>query len=182
MSGPNIPAPISMQLSKETTAILVLDVNAECENPETSGSRLLDTLGSFLARARDAHVPILYTISLTRKGTPMGNVAAPLGYREGESILYPDAFDKFSGGDLKNWLNHRKIQNLVIVGRSTNVAVMYTATAAVRVHGYTVILPIDGMNANSDYEHEYALHQLANLPKKVTRPITLTELGKLSFQ
>ena len=174
MSSPNIPTPISMQLSKETTAILVLDVNAECEDPKTSGSRLLDTLGSFLARARDAHVPILYTISLTRKGTPMGNVAAPLGYREGESILY--------GGDLKNWLERRKIQNLVIVGRSTNVAVMYTATAAVRVHGYTVILPIDGMNANSDYEHEYALHQLANLPKKVTRPITLTELGKLSFQ
>ena len=181
MDGPDLPVVQTVQLPKDRSAILVLDVNAECEDPKAKGYGLLNKLGQFLERARQSEVPIIYTISLGRKGTPLGKVAAPLRHRDDEPILYPDAFDKFAGDELATMLNQRGIQNLVIVGRSTNVAVMYTTTSAVRVHKYNVVVPMDGVNANSDYEHHYALHQLSHLPKSVTVPITFTNLDKISF-
>ena len=52
-------------------------------------------------------MPILYTISAAGKGTPLGEVAAPLKRRESEPVLYPDAFDKFMGGALKAELDKR---------------------------------------------------------------------------
>jgi nicotinamidase-related amidase len=181
MDGPDLPVVQPARLPKDGTAVLVLDVNAECEDPKAKGYELLNRLGVFLQRVRKSQIPIIYTISLTRRGTALGKVAAPLAHRDDEPILYPDAFDKFTGGELRDLLNQRGIQNLVIVGRSTNVAVMYTTTSAVRVHKYKVVLPMDGVNANSDYEHHYALHQLNGLPKKVTVPITFTTLDKILF-
>lgn len=182
MNGPEIPPPRPVTLPRVGTAILVLDVNAECESPEAKGYALLEPLGAFLDRARKSRVPIVYSVSLGRKGTPMGKVAAPLRPRDDEPIVYPDAFDKFAGGELVDLLSKLGARNLVITGRSTNVAVMYTTTAAVRVHRYNVVLPMDGVNANSAYEHSYALHQLSHLPKNVTVPITFSLLNQVAFE
>ena len=86
----------------------------------------------FLEGARRASVPILYSISAMSLGTPQGDVAAPLKRRESEPILYPDAFDKFMGGELKKELDKHNCRSLVIVGSATNFAVLYTATTAAR--------------------------------------------------
>ena len=94
------------------------------------------------------------------RGTPLGEAAAPLKRRDTEPVLYPDAFDKFAGGELQAILSGAGTENLIVVGSLTNVAVLYTSTAAARVHRYNVIIPLDGVNANSTYEHEYAIHQL----------------------
>jgi nicotinamidase-related amidase len=161
---------------------LVLDLNAECESPGANSHDLLERVGAFLERAREAKIPIVYSISMTRKGTPLGEVAKPLGRRQDEPIVYPDAFDKFSGGELVGLLNEKGVRSLVIVGRATNVAVMYTTTAAVRVHKYNVVLPMDGVKANGEYEHTYGLHQLSHLPKRVTVPISFTLLDEVSFE
>ena len=63
-------------------------------------------LAEFLERARQASVPILYTFSAASKGTLLGEVASPLKQRESEPVIYPDAFDKFMDGEIRqNWTN-----------------------------------------------------------------------------
>jgi hypothetical protein len=41
---------------------------------------------------------------------------------------------------------------VIVCGASSNQAVMYTATAAVRPFGYTCVIPVDGLIARGDYE------------------------------
>jgi nicotinamidase-related amidase len=179
--GPNRPEPKPLKLDAKTTSIVVLDLSSRCENPQEVCSKLMLPLAGFLARARQASVPILYTISAAGKGTPLGEVAGPLKRRESEPVLYPDAFDKFMDGGLKAQLDKWKCRSLVIAGSATNFAVLYTATTAARVFRYEVVLPLDGVNAKRPYEHEYAIHQLTILPASAHERFRFTKLGMIEF-
>jgi len=175
--GPNRPEPQPLKLDGKTTAIVVLDLSCRCENPQEVCSNLMIPLAEFLDRARQASVPILYTISAAGKGTPLGEVAAPLKRRESEPVLYPDAFDKFMGGALKAELDKRHCCSLIIVGSATNFAVLYTATTAARIFRYDVVIPLDGVNAKRTYEHEYAIHQMTILPASAHKQFRLRNWG-----
>ncbi len=179
--GPNRPEPKEVSLDSKTTAVLVLDLNARCHDPKEVCSKLMQPLGEFLERVRGSSIPIVYTISLMFKGTPMGEVASPLKRRETEPVIYPDAFDKFVGRELRDILNQRSVENLIIVGSLTNMAVLYTSTSAARIHRYNVIIPMDGVNAKSKYEHEYAIHQLTILPAGAGERVLFTTLSRISF-
>jgi nicotinamidase-related amidase len=179
--GPSIPDAKPMALRQGETAVVVLDMNSECEDPQAKGHPLLERVSAFLRRARQHNVPIIYTVSLMNKGNALGEVAASLERRQDEPVLYPDGFDKFTGGELERLLRPRGVKNIVVVGRSTNVAVMYTATVAARVHKFQVVIPKDGVAANGDYEHTYALHQLSRLPKSVTVPVAFSRLDQIEF-
>jgi nicotinamidase-related amidase len=181
-SGPNRPKPSPVSLAVDKTAIVVLDLSARCQDPKEVCSKLMKPLENFLERARARRVPIIYTISAHTRGTPMQEVALPLRRREGEPVLYPDSFDKFFGGELQNFLSERQVKNLVVVGSLTNVAVLYTSSSAARVYGYDVIMPLDGVNAHSKYEHQYALHQFTILPRDTNKKFKFTTLAKIRFQ
>jgi nicotinamidase-related amidase len=179
--GPNRPEPQSLKLDGQTTAIVVLDLSRRCENSQEVCSKLMLPLAGFLERARQASVPILYTISAAGKGTSLGEVAGPLRQRESEPVLYPDAFDKFMDGELKAELDKRNCRSLVIVGSATNFAVLYTATTAARMFRYDVVIPLDGVNAKRNYEHEYAIHQMTILPASAHKQFRFTNLGMIEF-
>jgi nicotinamidase-related amidase len=181
-NGPNRPEPKPLTLDPKTTAILVLDMNARCDDPKQVCSKIAPALGEFLERARAAAVPIVYTVSAAVKGKPLGEVAMPLKRRDGEPVIYPDGFDKFVGGELQEWLRSKGAKTLVITGSSTNAAVLYTATTAARMHRYQVVIPVDGVNANSQYEHEYSLHQLTVLPSEANKQFQFTRLGMVTFR
>ena len=181
-SGPNRPKPSPVSLAVDETAIVVLDLSARCQDPKEVCSKLMKPLGNFLERARARRLPIIYTISAHTRGTPMQEVASPLRRRDSEPVLYPDSFDKFFGGELQNFLSERGVKNLVVVGSLTNVAVLYTSSSAARVYGYDVIMPLDGVNAHSKYEHEYALHQFTILPRDTNKKFKFTTLAKIRFQ
>lgn len=140
----------------------------------------MERLGRFLDRARQSSVPILFTISAAAKGTP-GEVAEPLRRRQTEPVLYPDAFDKFMGGKLQDQLIQFGCRSLAIVGSATNFAVLYTATTAARIYRYEVVIPLDGVNAKRQYEHEYAIHQLTILPASTHKQFRFTTLGMMEF-
>jgi len=182
LEGPNRPEPQSLTLGNKTTSIVVLDLSHRCENPQEVCSNLMIPLAEFLDRARQASVPILYTISAAGKGTPLGEVAAPLKRRESEPVLYPDAFDKFMGGALKAELDKRHCCSLIIVGSATNFAVLYTATTAARIFRYDVVIPLDGVNAKRTYEHEYAIHQMTILPASAHKQFRFTKLGMIAIE
>jgi nicotinamidase-related amidase len=179
--GPNRPQPEPLKLDSKTTAIVVLDLSSRCENPNEVCGRLMEPLAKFLERARKTSVPILYTISAAGKGTPMGEVAAPLKRRQSEPVLYPDGFDKFIGGELKAELDKSNCRALVIVGSATNFAVLYTATTAARIYRYDVVIPLDGVNARRQYEHEYAIHQMTILPAAAHKQFRFSKSGMIEF-
>jgi nicotinamidase-related amidase len=181
-SGPNRPKPKAITLADNETGIVVLDLSARCQNPKEVCWKLMKPLAKFLERARARGVPIIYTVSAHTRGTPMQEVALPLKRRDTEPVLYPDSFDKFFGGELQNFLSERGVKNLVVVGSLTNVAVLYTSSSAGRVYGYEVVIPLDGVNALSRYEHEYAIHQFTILPRDTNKKFHFTTLSKIRFQ
>ena len=130
--GPNRPEPKPLTLESKSTAILVLDLNARCDDPKQVCSKITAPLGDFLDKARAAAVPIIYTVSAAAKGQPIGELAAPLRRKENETVIYPDAFDKFFGGELQTFLKDKGAKTLIITGSATNNAVLHTATTAAR--------------------------------------------------
>ncbi|HEY1374170.1 MAG TPA: isochorismatase family protein [Candidatus Binatia bacterium] len=180
--GPHRPEAKPVTLDAKTTAVLVLDLNARCHDAKQICNKLTPRLGEFLEKVRAANVLIVYSVSASAKGTPLGEVATPLKRRDNEPIVYPDAFDKFTGGELQTLLKDKGIKTLVITGASTNAAVLYTATTAARMYRYTVVVPMDGMVANSNYEQEYTFHQFTVLPSDTGKQFQFTKLEMVGFK
>ena len=84
-------------------------------------------------------------------------------------------------GELKAELDKRNCRSLIIFGSATNFAVLYTATTAARIFRYDVIIPLDGVNAKRNYEHEYAIHQMTILPALAHKQFRFTQLGMIEF-
>jgi nicotinamidase-related amidase len=180
--GPNRPEPKPVALDSKTTAILVLDLSTRCHDPKQVCSKLMPAMGEFLDKARAAAVPIIYSVSLSAKGTPLGEVASPLKRKESEPVIYPDGFDKFMGGELQALLKEKGAKTLVITGSSTNSTVLYTATTAARIHRYNIVIPMDGVNADTKYEQEYSLHQFTVLPSSAYKQFQFTNLALITFK
>ena len=180
--GPNGPEAKPLTLDRKITAVLVLDLNARCQDAKQVCSQLMTPVGEFLDRARAAGVPIIYSVSAAAKGTPLGEVAAPLKHQPTETVIYPDAFDKFVGGELQAWLKDKGAKTLIITGSSSNVTVLYTATTAARMHRYNVVIPMDGINANTPYEQEYSIHQFTVLPSQANKLFQFTKLSLITFR
>ena len=87
--GPNRPEPKPLTLESKSTAILVLDLNARCDDPKQVCSKITAPLGDFLDKARTAAVPIIYTVSAAAKGTPIGELAAPLRRKRARASFIP---------------------------------------------------------------------------------------------
>jgi nicotinamidase-related amidase len=180
--GPHRPEAKPVTLDAKTSAVLVLDLNARCHDAKQICNKLTPRLGEFLEKVRAANVLIVYSVSASAKGKPLGEVATPLKRRDNEPVIYPDAFDKFTGGELQSILKDKGIKTVVVTGASTNAAVLYTATTAARMHRYTVVIPMDGMVANSNYEQEYTFHQFTVLPSDTGKQFQFTKLEMVSFK
>ena len=178
---PNKPVPQEVTVDSKTTALLVLDLNCRCENPEERCHQLINPVAKFLDRARQAAMFIVYTAADRYKGTPEARMCRAFKQRDDEPVIFPHAFDKFYSGELQPMLQKRGIRTVIACGASSNQAVMYTATAAVRPFGYTCIIPVDGLIARSDYEHEFTLHQFTILPGGAAEKFKITEFDKITI-
>ncbi len=177
-----LPQPKPVSLDGKSTAVLALDLSARCDDPKQICSKLVPAVGEFLEKARASSVLIIHTASAAAKGTPSGAMASALKRRPDETLLYPDAFDKFYDGELQGIFKQKGIKNLVITGASTNVAVLYTATTAARIYRYEVVIPVDGVIAASDYEQRYSFHQFTVLPGDASKQFHFTRLSIIEFK
>jgi len=178
---PNRPTPIEVTVDPRTTALLVLDLNARCENPEERCHQLIEPVAKFLARAREARIFIVYTAAQRYKGTPEARMPHAFKQRPDEPVFFPPAFDKFYGGEIQPLLKQRGVKTVIVCGAASNQAVMYTATAAARPFGYEVVIPVDGLIARGEYEHEFTLHQFTILPGGAAEKFKITEFDKIRF-
>src|SRR5258706_14676599 len=99
--GPNRPDPKPLTLDSKSTAILVLDLNARCDDPKQVCAKITAPLGDFLDKARAANVPIIYTVSAAVKGKPLGELAAPLKQKKASSSSIPTPSINSSAGEFR---------------------------------------------------------------------------------
>lgn len=174
--------PEAITVGVHKTAVLVLDGSRRWGNPDLPCHRLIPAVPNFLDRAREVALPIIYTVSFRNKGTPEGQVYSGLNRRPCEPVIYPDGFDKFTGGELQSYLHLYGVDTLIITGYRTNISVLNTATKATRELKYKVIIPMDGMTAITDYEQEYTLFHFTVLPAQAAELFSFTMLDMISFQ
>jgi nicotinamidase-related amidase len=168
-------------LDAASTAVIVLDLHVKAVEPAHAGHSLVQSVPGFLARARKALSHIIFIVPAWDKGSPEDRIAEPMKRGRDEPVLYPHAYDKFAGGEMQGLLEAWGTKTLVFLGGSANFSMLYTATTAARIHGYSVVVPLDGIYAHSDYEMEYALYQFTVLPR-VQDKFRFTNLAGIDFR
>ncbi len=161
-----------------TTALLVLDIlNTACNTqrrPRCVSS--VPRLVTLINRANARGMPVIY--SITNPPTTVDNIlplVRPLG---GEPVVAANA-DKFLGTNLEQILRDRGIRTVIVTGTAAHGAVLYTASAAA-LRGFSVIVPVDLMSAETLYIEQYVAWNLANAPTIGAR-VTLTRGDLISF-
>jgi nicotinamidase-related amidase len=81
--------------------------------------------------------------------------------------------------DLEKILRTGGTQTVIAMGTAAHGAVLYTASAAA-LRGMKVIVPVDGMSANTLYPEQYTAWHLVNAPV-VSTNVTLTKLDLIKF-
>ena len=163
--GRKSTAPHPVTLDAASSAVIALDLHVKACDPTHVGHALVHSVPGFLARAREASIPVIFIVPAWDKGKPEDRIAEPMGWRSNEPVLYPHAYDKFAGGEMQPLLQKWGTETIVFLGGSANFSMLYTASTAARVHGYSVVVPVDGIYAHSDYEMEYALYQFTVIPR-----------------
>jgi nicotinamidase-related amidase len=156
--APPIPAPATVTLDAKTTALVVLDIiNPTCSTrPACNDS--IPALQALIKKARDASVPVVYTnTAATNAIVPQ---VAPIS---GDVTIVPTNADKFNNPDFDATFKAKKITTLLLVGTRSNGAVLYTAFDA-NVHGYTVVVAIDGISGSIPFETVLTEWQMLNEP------------------
>ena len=156
--APAIPAPATVTLDAKTTALVVLDIiNPTCTTrPACAAS--IPALQALIKKARDASVPVVYT------NTAATNAIVPeIAPLASDVTIVPTNADKFNNPDFDATFKAKKITTLLLVGTRSNGAVLYTAFEA-NLHGYTVVVAIDGISGSIPFETTLTEWQLLNQP------------------
>ena len=152
--SPRLPAFVPVDLDPRSTSLLLLDFTPSIAYRRQMFNASLPNIQAFLAKTRNAGVPILYT------RVPVPELAS----RQDETVITNDKrADKFFETELESWLRSKQVKTLVITGVATNGAVMYTAFAA-SLRGFTVVVAADGAASDSEFIQNYTLFQLLNQP------------------
>lgn len=156
--APAIPAPATVTLDAKTTALVVLDIiNPSCTTrPACAAS--IPALQALIKKARDANVPVVYT------NTAATNTIVPeIAPLAGDVTVVPTNANKFDNPDFDATFKAKKVTTLLLVGTRSNGAVLYTAFEA-NVHGYTVVVAIDGISGSIPFETTLTEWQMLNQP------------------
>jgi nicotinamidase-related amidase len=178
--GKQSTAPKPVRIDAASTAVIALDLHIKAVEPSHVGYSLVRSVPGFLKRVRAAGAHALFIVPAWDKGSPEDRIAEVMDRRNDEPVLYPHAYDKFASGELQPLLQKWGTKTLVFLGGSANFSMLYTATTAARVHGYSVVVPLDGIYAHSDYEMEYALYQFTVLPR-IHDKFSFTTLAEIDF-
>ncbi|MDX1485968.1 MAG: isochorismatase family protein [Alphaproteobacteria bacterium] len=179
--GKKSTAPQPVTLNPATTTVIALDLHIKACDPSHVGHELVKTVPGFLDRARAAAVPVIFIVPAWDKGKPEDRIAEPMKRQSNEPVLYPHAYDKFASGEMLPLLQEWGTETIIFLGGSANFSMLYTGSTAARVHGFSVVVPLDGIYAHSDYEMEYALYQLTVIPRMHDK-FSFTTLDGISFR
>jgi nicotinamidase-related amidase len=172
---PPAPEIKDVTVDPKTTALLLLDFNKQTCNPERRPRCIasIPKMKKLLDYARSKGIFVVYSLSA---GAVPGDVAADLAPMAGDPVVTSGP-DKFMGTDLEKILKEKGIKTVIVTGTAANGAVLYTASAAA-LKGMQVIVPVDGMSAESTYAEQYVAWNLVNAPR-ISTVTTLTRSERI---
>ena len=181
-----VPAPPELKpvtVDPRTTALLVLDFNGHedaASGPCNAATRprclaSIPKVRRLLDAARSAGALVVFSTSAS--GTP-ADIRPGVAPAAGEPVVKSGP-DKFVGTDLGDLLARRGTRTLVVTGTAAEGAVLDTATDAA-LHGYDVVLPVDGMSSTEPYAEQYVVWHFAHAPG-VSQKTRLTRADDIGF-
>lgn len=164
-------------LDPKKTALISMDFNSKncTADKRVRCFNVLPRVQKLMAEARAKGMLVVHT--LTSSMQPEDLVKA-VGPAPGEQVLRGRG-DKFSGNDLEKTLKDKGIDTVLLVGTSANSAVLYTAFGAVQ-RGFKPIVPIDTMPAETAYQEQFSVWQIAN-GSQLNDNATLTRSDLVKF-
>jgi nicotinamidase-related amidase len=173
------PPPELKQISVDprTTALLLLDFNKQTCNSERRPRCIasIPQVKRLLAEARAKGSTVIYSLS---PGAMPADIATELAPAQNDPIVTSGP-DKFLGTDLLKILNEKKIATVIVTGTAAHGAVLYTASGAA-LRGIKVVLPVDGLSAESLYPEQYTVWHLLNAPR-VSGQTSVTKIDLIRF-
>jgi len=176
----SIEAPPAPQLKEvtvdpSTTALLLIDfVKQNCgRRPRCVAG--LPEVKKLLDEARARHMLVVYS---HLPGSTMADAMPEVAPTGGEPTVEA-AIDKFLNTDLDKILKDKGIKTVIVTGTAANGGVLYTSAAAV-VHGFKVIVPVDGIFADNAFIEKYVAYNFTTAPV-VAGGTTLTKIGMIKF-
>jgi nicotinamidase-related amidase len=164
-------------LDPKKTALIVMDFNRKNCVPAKRArcAAVLPKVQKLLAAARAKGMAIVHTYTPNMEQSDISKDVTPVA---GERVLQVRG-DKFQGNDLEKYLKDKGITTILLAGTSGNGAVLFTAIGGSQ-RRFKVVVPIDAMPADTAYQEQFAIWEIANGPG-VREDSTLTKLDMLSF-
>jgi nicotinamidase-related amidase len=173
------PPPVlkPVTVDPKVTALVMLDFNQQSCNEQRRPRCVasIPKVQRLLAAARKAGLPVAFTLG---GGSKPADLPATLAPTAGEPIVSSGA-DKFRNTDLEQFLREKGVTTVIMVGAAAHGAVLYTASTAALL-GFRVVLPVDGISAESTYAEQYTAWHLANAPV-ISPAMTLTTIDEVKF-
>ena len=178
VKAPPPPELEAVTVDPRVTALLILDIqNQNCSAAKRP--RCVATLPGIrrlLSEARSKGMTIVYSLTRNADRTDIREESAPLD----DEPVVKSGVDKFFRTDLGEILKAKGVEKVIIVGTSAHGAVLHTAVGAA-LRGLKVILPVDGMSADTPYAEQYTAWHLANGPGSRNQT-TLTRISTIEFK
>jgi nicotinamidase-related amidase len=175
---PQPPELKQVTVDPKTTALLLLDFNKQTCNAERRPRCIasIPQVKKLLTEARIKGSTVIYSLSA---GATPADIAAELAPVQGDPIVTSGP-DKFLGTDLLKILSEKKIETVIVTGTAAHGAVLYTASGAA-LRGMRVVLPVDGISAESLYPEQYTVWHLLNAPR-ISSQTTVTKIDMITFK
>lgn len=170
-------------------ALLVIDaqVNMFAEGSSVfRGEELLDTLSYLIARARAAHMAVVYVQNNggpddpDRPGTPGWQIHPRLTPEQGDIVIQKHRPDSFHETNLAAELAARHIRRLIVTGMQTEMCIDATCRRAHEL-GYDVALVADA-HSTFDDRRLLAAEVIAQYNELLAEIITVQEASRLVFE
>jgi nicotinamidase-related amidase len=174
IKAPPAPELKTVKVDPKESALLLLDFVKQICSPRPRCVASLPKVQRLLEKARQAGVPVVYSLA----GQPLTDVLPEVAPRAGE-LSVSSGPDKFMNTDLDKILKEKAIKHVIVAGTAAEGAVLNTAAGAA-LRGYKVIVPVDGASSTNPYAEQYTAWHLANAPR-IGPQVTLTRIDLVGF-
>ncbi len=175
IKAPPPPELKTVKVDPKESALLLLDFVKQNCSPRPRCVASLPKMQGLLEKARQAGMPVVYSIVTGQAPTDVLPEVAP---RTGDAFVASGP-DKFMNTDLDKLLKEKGVKTVIVAGTAAEGAVLNTAAAAA-LRGYKVIVPVDGASSVNPYSEQYTAWHLGNSPV-VSRQVTLTRIDLVGF-
>ena len=175
IKAPPPPELKTVKVDPKESALLLLDFVKQNCSPRPRCVASLPKMQGLLEKARQAGMPVVYSIVT---GQALTEVLPEVAPRAGDAFVASGP-DKFMNTDLDKLLKEKGVKTVIVAGTAAEGAVLNTAAAAA-LRGYKVIVPVDGASSVNPYSEQYTAWHLGNSPV-VSRQVTLTRIDLVGF-